>query len=102
MPLFCREFNAKTSNEEIGKIVNVRIKVFEDKTFNFEVKGVPTSFLIKDLFKDKIDKDKKVISFLELDKISQIKLKDLNTENLENAKKTILGSIKSAGIKVEN
>ncbi|WNE41522.1 MAG: 50S ribosomal protein L11 [Mycoplasmataceae bacterium] len=99
MPTFCREFNAKTSNQETGKIVNVKIEVSEDKSYKFEIKGTPTSLLLKNLLKNK---NEKTISSEELDRISQIKMSDLNTEDLESVKKTILGSLKSAGIKVEN
>lgn len=102
MPMFCKEFNARTSSQTAGEIVNVKIRVFDDKSFNFEIKGTPTSVLLKDILKNKKENNEKTISSLDLNKISQIKFKDLNTEDLEKAKKTILGSIKSAGINVEN
>ncbi|WNE41740.1 MAG: 50S ribosomal protein L11 [Mycoplasmataceae bacterium] len=97
MPTFCREFNAKTSDQEAGKIVTVKIEVFEDKSYNFEVKGTATSILLKNFLKGE-----KVISSASVDEIAQIKMKDLNTDSLEKARKTVLGSIKSAGIRVEN
>src|SRR5215216_5622025 len=102
MPLFCKEFNAKTSGWENGKIVNVKIVVYEDKTFNFYVKSTPTSILLKSFLKKKEEGDEKVISSEDFDKIINEKIKDLNTNNLEKMKKIILGSAKSAGIKIEN
>ncbi len=95
MPLFCREFNARTSNQETGKPVMVRVEVFEDKSFGFEVRGTPTSILLKNLLKDRSEK---VISESELGDLIALKGRDMNTENSESVKKIILGSMLSAGI----
>lgn len=93
---FCRDFNEKTKEIESWKTVNVKIKVFSDGTYKFNVKGRVTSDLIK-----KAVGEKKTISKEELKKIAEIKLPDLNTEDLEKAQKTIAGTAQSAGIKVE-
>jgi large subunit ribosomal protein L11 len=98
MPNFCREFNARTSNQEIGEIVNVKIKVFDDKSFEFEVKSPPTSLLLKKF----LNASDKTISSVSLDKIVKIKMNDLNTDNEINIRKIILGSAKSAGMKVRD
>lgn len=98
MPNFCREFNAKTSNQEVGKIVNVKIRVFDDKSFEFEVKSSPTSLLLKKF----LNTTNKTISFASLDEIARIKMNDLNTDNEVNIRKIILGSAKSAGIEVRD
>ncbi|CAJ0840988.1 6109_t:CDS:2, partial [Entrophospora sp. SA101] len=91
MGTFCREFNEKTKGAESGKIVNVKIKVFADGTYEFEVKGKITSDLIK-----KVAGEKKIISQAELKKIAEMQLPYLNTEDLAKAQKTIAGTAKSA------
>ncbi|CAJ0747818.1 268_t:CDS:2, partial [Entrophospora sp. SA101] len=93
MGTFCREFNEKTKGAESGKIVNVKIKVFADGTYEFEVKGKITSDLIK-----KVAGEKKIISQAELKKIAEMQLPYLNTEDLAKAQKTIAGTAKSAEI----
>ena len=95
MGLFCREFNEQTKNEPVGKIVNVRITAFSDKTYQFIIKGSPTTKLIK----GKIG-DKKVITRAELRNIAQEKLIYLNTDDLEKAEKIVGGTAQSARIKV--
>ncbi|KLL04102.1 MAG: 50S ribosomal protein L11 [Mycoplasmataceae bacterium CE_OT135] len=96
MGTFCREFNEKTKQIESGKIVNVKIKVFSDGTYKFDVKGGITSDLIK-----KAAGEKKIISQEQLKKIAETQLPYLNTEDLAKAQKTIAGTAKSAGIKIE-
>jgi large subunit ribosomal protein L11 len=94
---FCKEFNALTSNEEVGKKVSTKLTVFEDKSFSFEVKKSHVSSIWREI----VEKTgKKEITSNEFDKIVEIKMSDLNTNDPEKAKKTILGSLKSAGIKV--
>lgn len=95
MVSFCREFNEQTKNEPAEKIVNVEIIAFRDKTYQFTIKGVPTIQLIK-----KRAGNKKTISRLELQAITQEKLTYLNTDNLEKAEQIIAGTARSAGIKI--
>lgn len=96
MGSFCREFNEKTKEMEGWKIVNVKVKVFSDGTYKFNVKGRVTFDLIKGVVGEK-----KTISKEELKKIAEMKLPDLNTEDLEKAQKNIAGTARSAGIKIE-
>jgi len=93
---FCRDFNEKTKEIESWKAVNVKIKIFSDGTYKFDVKGRITRDLIK-----KAAGEKKIISKEELKKIAEMKLPDLNTEDSEKAQKTIEGTARSIGIKVE-
>ncbi|RHZ36973.1 uL11 family ribosomal protein [endosymbiont GvMRE of Glomus versiforme] len=97
MGRFCQEFNNETKEIESWKIVNVKIKVFSDGNFKFDVKGRVTSDLIK-----RAAGEKKTISQEELKKIAEMKLPYLNTDNLEKAQKTIAGTARSAGIKIEH
>ncbi|CAI2184159.1 14353_t:CDS:2 [Funneliformis geosporum] len=80
---------------KLASLVNVKLKVFSNGTYQMEVKGQITSDLLK-----KAAGEKKVISKAELKKIAEIQLPYLKTENLEKAQKTIAGTAKSAGIKI--
>ncbi|MBM3707449.1 MAG: 50S ribosomal protein L11 [Actinobacteria bacterium] len=102
---FCKAFNEKTAKDS-GTIIPVIITIFQDRTFSFITKTPPAAVLIKNELK--IDKGsnepnrQKVgeITREQLEKIAKIKIKDLNTKNLDNAVKIIEGTAKSMGIKV--
>lgn len=100
---FCKQYNERTK-DQVGQIVPVEITVYVDKTFTFVCKTPPTSALIlKELGIEKGSQTagKKNIGILtqeKVEKIAKIKMKDLNTDSLENAKKIVLGTAKSMGI----
>lgn len=105
IPQFCKEFNAKTANRK-GETVPVEIIIFKDKTFVFEVKSSPVSELIRkraNLTKGSArPHEQKVgkISWRDVEEIAKVKLADLNTADLEQAKKIIAGSARSMGVEV--
>jgi len=47
---FCKEFNLKTK-DNIGSLISVKIRIYEDKSYSFILKSTPTSYLIKNLLK---------------------------------------------------
>lgn len=94
MALFCREFNEKTKDKN-GVPVNVEITVYVDNTYEYVIGTPPTSYLLK-----KVVGDKKEIATNELEKIVQEVMPSLNTENIEQAKKIVTGTARSAGIKI--
>ena len=102
---FCKAFNEKTAKDS-GTIIPVIITIFQDRTFSFITKTPPAAILIKNELK--IEKGsnepnrQKVgeITREQLEKIARIKIKDLNTKNLDNAVKIIEGTAKSMGIRV--
>ena len=104
---FCKAFNAATQNSEAGMPIPVVITVYQDKSFTFETKEPPTSFFIKKSMKlKKASKTpgKEVIAKIskeEVQKIAELKIKDLNTDNIESAKKMVAGTARSMGILVE-
>jgi len=104
---FCKAFNASTQNSEAGMPIPVVITVYQDKSFTFETKEPPTSFFIKKSMKlKKASKTpgKEVIAKIskeEVQKIAELKIKDLNTDNIESAKKMVVGTARSMGIMVE-
>lgn len=101
---FCKAFNAKTQSQA-GTILPVIISVYSDRSFTFEVKSPPASFLIKKLAK--IEKGSGVpnkdkvgsLTMKDLEEIAKIKMEDLSAKDLEGAKKIIAGSARSMGVK---
>jgi len=103
---FCKAFNAATQNMG-DAIIPVIITVFEDRSFDFITKTPPVSDLIKKELK--IQKGASVVgrevagklSNDQLKKIAEIKLPDLNTNDIEQAMKIVAGSARSMGIETE-
>ena len=104
---FCKAFNASTQKLEQGMPIPVIITVFQDKSFTFETKSPPVSFFIKkalNLKKASKTPGKEVIASIsenDIKQIAQDKMNDLNTGNIESAKKMVAGTARSMGIKVE-
>ncbi len=103
---FVKEYNEKTA-AQAGQVIPVEITIFEDRSFTFVLKTPPVSDLIKkalQLDKGSGTAGKGSIGTLPRDKvreIAQIKLKDLNSNDLEGAERTIEGSARSMGVAVE-
>jgi large subunit ribosomal protein L11 len=104
---FCKEFNAQTQSLEPGLIVPVVITAFADKSFVFILKTSPASVLLKKIAKigkgsarphmDKVA----VMTLDQIEEIAKIKFPDLTAASLPAAVRTIMGSARSMGIKVE-
>ena len=101
---FCKQFNAQTAGRK-GELVPVQVTIFKDNTFVFVLKTTPTSELIKKLAK--VVKGSStppakagVLTWDLVEQIAVAKLADLNTSDLEQAKKIIAGSARSMGIEV--
>ena len=103
---FCKAFNAETAQAN-GRITPVEITVFEDRSFTFVTKTPPASDLIKKaigLEKGSGTAGKGTIGTLSRDQvreIAQIKLKDLNANDLEAAERMVEGTARSMGVAVE-
>ena len=103
---FCTKFNEATK-DKMGDIIPVEISVYEDRTFDFITKTPPASELIKKILKIKKGSDnpltKKIasISEKELKEIAEIKMPDLNTDDIEQAKKIIAGTAKQMGVEIK-
>ena len=103
---FINPFNEKTK-EFNGKNVIVHIQVFEDRTFSWTCLGQPVDDLIREELKikkgslrpntEKVGK----ITREQLEKIANIKMKQLNAIDLEGAIKVVAGTARSMGIEVE-
>jgi len=102
---FCKKFNAATQGQE-GYIIPVLIRVYEDRSFDFILKTPPASSLIKKALK--IEKgspepNKKKVGTIkrsQLMEIAKVKMKDLNTTDLEAATRIIEGTAKNMGVTV--
>lgn len=105
---FCKSFNEKTKSMEEGSPIPVVITVYSDKSFSFIMKTLPTSFLIKQKIsakKGSANAKTEIIGTItkqQLEEIAKIKAPDLNANSIEAAVKTIIGSAKSMGVKIDN
>ena len=103
---FCKAFNDKTK-DRMGQPVPVVITVYKDKKFDFIIKTPPASHLIKEAIKLKSGSKEPgrtiagSITKDQLKKIAEIKMKDLNAFDMEEAIKIIACSARSMGIQVK-
>ncbi len=104
---FCKGFNAQTQNIDPGSPVPVVITVYSDRSFTFEMKTPPASFLLKKAAGVKSGsgepntKKVGVVTRAQLEEIAKIKTPDLTASGLEASVKTIAGSARSMGIDTE-
>jgi large subunit ribosomal protein L11 len=102
---FCKEYNEKTASQA-GSIVPAEITVFEDRSFSFILKTPPASDLLKKAAGidkgSRAQKREKVatISRDQVKQIAQMKMKDLNANEIEQAMKMVEGTARSMGIEV--
>ena len=107
IPQFTKEFNARTADQE-GMIIPVVITVYQDRSFTFITKTPPAAVLLKKACNLKSgsgapNKNKvATIKRSEVEKIAQLKMKDLNAASLEAATSMIAGTARSMGIVVED
>lgn len=103
---FVKQFNAKTSKQQ-GTILPVVVTYYSDKSFTFEVKSPPAPVLLvkaagipkgsSEPNKTKVGK----VTRKQLEEIAQVKMNDLNANDLEHAVSMIAGTARSMGITVE-
>ena len=103
---FCQAFNAQTQ-DQAGTIIPVEITVYEDKSFTFVCKTPPAAVLIKEKLGIKsgsgIPQLKTVgtLTDAQLTEIAEIKLPDLNANDIDAAKEIIAGTARSMGVRIE-
>ncbi len=104
---FCSTFNEKTSDKKAeGVIIPVICYIFADKSFELELKTPPASVLIKKELglpkgSDKPNTEKVgKINRDQLEKIAEIKMPDLNANDMDAAVKIIAGSARQMGVEV--
>ena len=104
---FCKAVNAATKEFEPGSPIPVAITYYQDKSFTFQVKTPPASYLLKKAAKagkgakepgrETVGK----VTSSQLREIAELKMKDLNANDVEQAMKIIAGSARSMGLAVE-
>lgn len=103
---FCTKFNDATK-DKMGDIIPVEITVFEDRSFTFITKTPPAAELIKKALKLKKGSGKPLtekvaaISKAQLKEIAEIKMPDLNTNDVEQAMKIIAGTARQMGVDIK-
>lgn len=102
---FCKEFNAKTADKP-GMVYPVVITVYGDRSFTFELKTPPASFmLLKAANLKKGSGNPKAIKVgkvtrTQVKEIAELKMPDLNARTVEAAMKIIEGTARNMGIEV--
>lgn len=103
---FCKQFNDKTKDQP-GMTLPVLVTIYQDRSFTFIIKTPPASVLIlKELglekgssvpHKDKVGK----LSKVQLKKIAEIKMPDINANDIDAAMNIVAGTARSMGVDVE-
>jgi len=103
---FCKEFNERTASQA-GLIIPVELTVYQDRSFTFVLKTPPAAVLLKKAAgiekgsgepnKNKVAK----VTKKDVQEIAQLKMVDLNANDLEAAMRMIEGTARSMGIIVE-
>ena len=102
---FCTQFNAATK-DRMAEVVPVELSIYEDRTFSFILKTAPASDMIKKKLNLKkgsgspLQKKVATLTDAQLTEIAQAKMPDLNTTDIEQAKKIIAGSARQMGVKI--
>jgi large subunit ribosomal protein L11 len=105
---FCKGFNAQTQKMEKGMPIPCVITVYQDRSFTFVMKTPPASYYLMKAAKlekgsgttGKTDHVGKVTK-KQLEDIAKEKFKDMNAASIETAMKSLAGTARSMGIKVE-
>lgn len=102
---FVKGYNEKTK-DQVGTVIPVEITIFEDRTFTFVTKTPPASELLKKAAgvprgsgANKKEKAGKVTQD-QLKQIAEMKMADLNANDIDAAMKIIAGTARSMGIEV--
>jgi large subunit ribosomal protein L11 len=104
---FCKAYNAQTQ-DKVGTIIPVEITVYEDRSFTFILKTPPAAVLIRQAAG--VDKGSGVpnrekvghLSRDQLRQIAEVKLPDLNANDIEAAMNILAGTARSMGVTVDS
>lgn len=102
---FIKQYNDKTSDKR-GQIIPAEITIFEDRSFTFELKLPPVSAMIMQALKLKAgsgEPGKKFVGKLtqaQVEEIAKEKMPDMNTNDLQSAKNSVMGAARSMGVEI--
>ena len=103
---FCTKFN-EASKDRRGEIVPIELTIYADRSFDFILKTAPASEMIKEKAKIKKGSGRPLqekigqITDTQLAEIAEKKMPDLNTTDIEQAKKIIAGTAKQMGVTIK-
>jgi large subunit ribosomal protein L11 len=103
---FCKAFNAQTQAQS-GTIIPVEVTVFEDRSFTFITKTPPAAVLLREaagIEKGSGEPNRTKVATVPRDKvreIAELKMPDLNANDIDGAMRIIEGTARSMGIDVE-
>jgi len=102
---FCKEYNARTQNRA-GEVIPAEITVYTDGSFTFILKSPPAAVLLKKAAgvekgsalpnRTKVGK----VTRAQIREIAEIKMKDMNALDIEDAMRQIEGTARNMGIQV--
>jgi large subunit ribosomal protein L11 len=104
---FVKAYNDKTSSMK-GEVVPAVITIYEDRSFDFEIKKAPVADMIKKVLgleKGSGNMPREMVGTLtnsQIEAIAKDKMDDLNCEDLEAAKNVVKGTARSMGVKTED
>lgn len=104
---FCKAFNARTQDLEVGAPCPTVITYYQDKSFTMEIKTPPASYYLKKAAKLKSGAktpSREVVGTVTVKQVREIaeaKMKDLNANDIDAAMLIIMGSARSMGIEVK-
>lgn len=104
---FCKEYNARTQNK-MGEIIPAEITVYVDSSFTFVLKSPPTAELLKkaanvEKGSDQPNRNKiGAITRDQLREIAEMKMKDMNALDIEDAMQQVEGTAKNMGITISD
>ncbi len=103
---FCKQFNARTQGQP-GMIIPAEISIYQDRSFTFITKTPPAAVLLKKEAgiekgsglpnRDKVG----TVTRAQVRKIAELKMPDLNANDLDHAERIIAGTARSMGLVVE-
>lgn len=103
---FIKEYNARTAKLK-GQIIPAVLTVYEDRSFTFVTKLPPVAAMIKKVLnitkgsgKPNTEKIGKMTT-AQLEQVAKEKMADLNTDDIDMAKRVVAGTARSMGIDVE-
>ncbi len=103
--MFVKEYNARTA-EQAGMIIPAEITIYEDRSFTFITKTPPVPDLLKsalNIDKGSATPNKAKVGALPREKlreIAELKMKDLNANDVEAAERMVEGTARSMGITI--
>jgi large subunit ribosomal protein L11 len=102
---FCKEYNARTSNR-VGEILPAEISIFTDGSFTFILKSSPAGVLLRKAAgiekgsaqpnREKVGK----VTRAQIREIAELKMKDMNANDVEGAMRQIEGTARNMGLTV--